>query len=112
MSFYPQQTTAESSPADIYNMIPEKDPTVLPVDADLKPILKTHSPGDKQNVVPPVQQPPTDQATMVTKGPQAGFEPHKVMQTHHLCLNRVVPANLLLFAPFDHIIFADFVRLH
>ena len=28
------------------------------------------------------------------------------------CLNTVVPSNLLLFSPFNHVIFADFVRLH
>ena len=28
------------------------------------------------------------------------------------CLNTVVPSNLLLFFPFNHVIFADFVRLH
>ena len=32
--------------------------------------------------------------------------------SHFRVLNRVVPINLLLFSPFDHIIFADFVRLH
>ena len=31
--------------------------------------------------------------------------------SHFRVLNRVFPANLLLFSPFDHIIFADFVHL-
>ena len=32
--------------------------------------------------------------------------------SHFHVLSRVVPANLLLFSPFDRIIFAYFVRLH
>ena len=31
--------------------------------------------------------------------------------SHFRVLNRVIPVNLLLFSPFDHIMFADFVRL-
>ena len=31
--------------------------------------------------------------------------------SHFRVVNRVVPVNRLLFSPFDHIIFADFVRL-
>ena len=46
---------------------------------------------------------------------ERGMEPtacrRRKRLSHFRVLNRVVPANLLLFSPFDRIIFADFVRL-